>query len=78
MALLVATADNHLGHYSARMPFTRLEERRGILRGGFYRAVDYALRHKATAFLHAGDLFDTVDPRNAERVAVAQRLARPR
>ena len=76
MALLVVTADNHLGQYAARMPFARLEERRRRLRDGFRRAVSYAVQHRAAAFLHAGDLFDTVDPRNLERVMVSQELAR--
>ena len=76
MVLLVVTADNHLGQYAARMPFARLEERRRRLREGFRRAVSYAVQHRAAAFLHAGDLFDTVDPRNLERVMVSQQLAR--
>ena len=76
MVLLVVTADNHLGQYAARMPFARLEERRRRLREGFRRAVSYAVQHRAAAFLHAGDLFDTVDPRNLERVMVSQELAR--
>ena len=76
MVLLVVTADNHLGQYAARMPFARLEERRRRLRDGFRRAVSYAVQHRAAAFLHAGDLFDTVDPRNLERVMVSQELAR--
>ena len=76
MVLLVVTADNHLGQYAARMPFARLEQRRHRLREGFRRAVSYAVQHRAAAFLHAGDLFDTVDPRNLERVMVSQQLAR--
>ena len=76
MVLLVVTADNHLGQYAARMPFARLEERRRRLRDGFRRAVSYAVQRRAAAFLHAGDLFDTVDPRNLERVMVSQELAR--
>ncbi|MDE2992514.1 MAG: metallophosphoesterase, partial [Chloroflexota bacterium] len=78
MVLLVVTADNHLGQYAARMPFARLEERRRRLREGFRRAVSYAVQHRAAAFLHAGDLFDTVDPRNLERVMVSRELRRLR
>ena len=78
MVLLVVTADNHLGQYAARMPFARLEERRRRLRDGFRRAVSYAVQRRAAAFLHAGDLFDTVDPRNLERVMVSDELARLR
>lgn len=67
----VVTADNHLNRYHARMPAARLEERRRVLRRAFRRTVDAALELKADLFLQCGDLFDTVDPRNAERSFVA-------
>jgi DNA repair protein SbcD/Mre11 len=72
---LVVTADNHLNRYHARMPVQRLEERRRWLRRAFRRAVDRAIEIKADFFLQCGDLFDTVDPRNAERSFVATCLA---
>jgi DNA repair exonuclease SbcCD nuclease subunit len=71
----VVTADNHLNRYHARMPVARLEERRRRLRRAFRRAVDTAIAIKADFFLQCGDLFDTVDPRNAERSFVAACLA---
>ena len=76
MLRIVATADSHLGRYYDRMPPARLEERRRYLRQGFGAAVDFALRHQAHLFLHLGDLFDTPEPRNAERLFVAEALAR--
>jgi DNA repair protein SbcD/Mre11 len=72
---LVVTADNHLNRYHAKMPVARLEERRRWLRRAFRRAVDKAVEIKADFFLQCGDLFDTVDPRNAERSFVAGCLA---
>lgn len=75
MVKLVVTADNHLSRYYAKMTVPRLEERRRTLRRAFRRAVDYAVARRADFFLQAGDLFDTVDPRNAERQFVADCLA---
>jgi DNA repair protein SbcD/Mre11 len=72
---LVVTADNHLNRYHAKMPVWRLEERRRWLRRAFRRAVDGAIELKADFFLQCGDLFDNVDPRNAERSFVATCLA---
>jgi DNA repair protein SbcD/Mre11 len=68
---LVVTADNHLGRYHAKMPVTRLDERRAWLRRAFRRVVDAAIEQRADFFLQCGDLFDTVDPRNSERLFVA-------
>jgi DNA repair protein SbcD/Mre11 len=71
----VVTADNHLNRYHAKMPAVRLEERRRVLRRAFRRAVDAAIDSRADFFLQCGDLFDSVDPRNAERSFVATGLA---
>ena len=71
----VVTADNHLNRYYAKMPIGRLEERRRRLRRAFRNAVDRAIALQADFFLQCGDLFDTVDPRNAERAFVARCLA---
>ncbi|HEU5317790.1 MAG TPA: metallophosphoesterase [Chloroflexota bacterium] len=72
---LVVTADNHLNRYHAKMPVARLEERRRWLRRAFRNAVDGAIARRADFFLQCGDLFDSVDPRNAERSFVASCLA---
>src|SRR5512133_14883 len=53
----------------------KLEERRARLRRGFAGAVEYALEQRAHMFLLVGDLFDTPEPRNAERQFVAEVLA---
>lgn len=71
----VITADNHLNRYHAKMPVVRLEERRRVLRRAFRHTVDAAIELRADFFLQCGDLFDTIDPRNAERSFVASCLA---
>ena len=73
---IVVTADNHLGRYYDRLGPRQLAARRAWLRQGWEAAVECALERQAHLFLQAGDLFDTPDPRNPERVAVAQALAR--
>jgi len=73
---VVVTADNHLGRYYDRLGARQLEARRAWLRQGWEAAVACALERRAHLFLQAGDLFDTPDPRNAERVLVAEALAR--
>src|SRR3954466_10380035 len=73
---VVVTADNHLGRYYDRLAPRQLEARRAWLRQGWEAAGECALDRRAHLFLQAGDLFDTPDPRNAERVAVARALAR--
>lgn len=73
---IVLTSDNHLGRYYDHLAPRALETRRAWLRRGWEAAVACALQRHADLFLQAGDLFDTPDPRNAERVAVAEGLAR--
>jgi DNA repair exonuclease SbcCD nuclease subunit len=74
----IVTSDNHLNRYYDRMPPHKLAERRRRLRLGFQLAVEAALERKVDLFIQAGDLFDTPDPRNAERVFVAGELDRLR
>lgn len=76
--LIVATADNHLSRYHARMSPSKLEARRARLRAGFQAAVDYAVDHGACLFLHGGDLFDSPGPTNADLGFVAHCLRRLR
>jgi DNA repair protein SbcD/Mre11 len=74
MIHLVATSDNHLGRYYARMGVGPLARRRGYLRAGFEAACKRALDWPADVFLIAGDLFDQTAPRNVERAKVAEWL----
>ncbi len=74
----IVTSDNHLGAYYARMRPDRLEQRRRRLQSAFERVVDTAIARRVDLFLHAGDLYDRPDPRNAERRFVATQLRRLR
>ncbi|MDQ2732108.1 MAG: metallophosphoesterase [Armatimonadota bacterium] len=76
MITAIVTSDNHLGAYYARFRPDRLEGRRRRLQENFERVVDAAIDRKADLFLHAGDLFDRPDPRNAERNFVAGQVRR--
>ena len=75
---VVLTADNHLSASLPRLSPTRVGERRHRLQQAFLAAVDGAIDRRAHLFLHAGDLFDTVEPRNRDRAFVAKSLARLR
>jgi exonuclease SbcD len=78
MITAIVTSDNHLGAYYARLRPERLEARRRALQRSFERVVDAAIERRADLFLHAGDLFDRPDPRNAERYFVARQVRRLR
>jgi len=76
MITAIVTSDNHLGAFYARLRPDRLEQRRRGLQLAFERVVDAALAQRVDLFLHAGDLFDRPDPRNAERLFVARQVRR--
>lgn len=73
---VVVTADNHLSAYSPKLSPTKLAERRRRLGLAFKLVVDAAIERRAHLFIQAGDLFDSVDPRNRERDFVAEQLMR--
>jgi len=73
---VVLTADNHLSAYIPRLSPTKLAERRRRLGMAFKQTVDTAIERRADLFIQAGDLFDSVDPRNRERDFVAEQLRR--
>src|SRR5579859_3736453 len=72
----VLTADNHLSAYTPRLSPAKLVERRKRLGTAFRQVIDFALKNDVHLFLHAGDLFDSIDPRNKERDFVAEQLVR--
>ncbi len=76
MITAIVTSDNHLGAFYARLRPDRLEQRRRALQHAFERVVDAAIERRVDLFLHAGDLFDRPDPRNAERLFVARQVHR--
>lgn len=73
---VVLTADNHLSAYSPKLSLSKLAERRRRLGMAFKHTVDTAIERQAHLFIQAGDLFDSVDPRNREREFVAEQLMR--
>jgi len=73
---VILTADNHLSAYSPKLSPTKLAERRKRLGMAFKQVVDAAIERRAHLFIQAGDLFDSVDPRNRERDFVAEQLMR--
>ena len=73
---VILTADNHLSAYSPKLSPTKLAERRRRLGLAFKQVVDAAIERRAHLFIQAGDLFDSVDPRNRERDFVAEQLMR--
>jgi DNA repair exonuclease SbcCD nuclease subunit len=73
---VVVTAENHLSAYTPRLSPAKLAVCRRRLSEAFKQVVDYAIKREAHLFLHAGDLFDSIEPRNQERDFVAQQLVR--
>ncbi len=73
---VILTADNHLSAYSPKLSPTKLAQRRRRLGMAFKQVIDAAIERRAHIFIQAGDLFDSVDPRNQERDFVAERLMR--
>lgn len=71
---IIATADNHLGHYYARMPARTLDERRYRLRHALGQVIDYAIENRAHLLVLVGDVFDTPNPGNPDRIYLARRL----
>jgi len=63
------TADNHLDPKLSYLGARTMERRRDFMES-FFRVVGYALEHKPHLFLVAGDLFDSVNPRNPARTQV--------
>ena len=73
---VILTADNHLSAYSPKLSPTKLAERRRRLGLAFKQAIDAAIERRVHVLIQAGDLFDSVDPRNRERDFVAEQLMR--
>lgn len=76
MVRLVFTADNHLSKTYSLMTPDQLAARRERLRQAWIETVDFALREGADFYLHGGDLFDNIAPRNAETITVGSQIMR--
>lgn len=72
---LLHTADNHLDPKLSYLGAKAMERREDFLRA-FRRVVEYALERKPHLFLVAGDIFDSVNPRNPVRTQVIRAFRR--
>jgi DNA repair exonuclease SbcCD nuclease subunit len=68
---IVLTGDNHLNYYNQRMG-SRLRERRSWIGRAWRQTVDYAIKNEVDLYLHLGDLFDQISPRNPPRARVVE------
>jgi exonuclease SbcD len=68
---MVLTGDNHLNYYNQKMG-SRLSERRSWIGRSWRKTVDYAIEKKVDLYLHLGDLFDQISPRNPPRARVVE------
>jgi DNA repair exonuclease SbcCD nuclease subunit len=72
---ILHTADNHLDPKLSYLGARMMERRRDFMES-FLRVVNYALERKPHLFLVAGDLFDSVNPRNPARTQVIRAFRR--
>jgi DNA repair exonuclease SbcCD nuclease subunit len=68
---IVLTGDNHLNYYNQKLG-SRLAKRREYIGRNWRRTIDYAIEHEADLYLHTGDLFDQISPRNPPRASVVE------
>lgn len=68
---MVVTGDNHLNYYNQKMG-SRLRDRRSWIGRAWRQTVDYAIEKKVDLYLHLGDLFDQISPRNPPRARVVE------
>jgi len=68
---IVITGDSHLNLYNQKLG-ARLAERRGRIGAAWWKTIDYAIENKADIYIHTGDLFDQLSPRNPPRARVVE------
>jgi len=71
---MVITGDNHLNYYSQKLG-SKLAERRTQIGKMWRDTVDFAIEQKVDLYLHVGDLFDQISPRNPPRARVIEGFA---
>ena len=71
MVKIVITGDSHLNLYNQKLG-ARLAERRGRIGAAWWETIDYAIESKADIYIHTGDLFDQLSPRNPPRARVVE------
>jgi exonuclease SbcD len=70
---VLLTADNHLDPSAATFGVKRLERKADFLRS-FESVIEYAVQNKPDIMIIAGDLYDSVVPRNPPRTVVMRHL----
>jgi exonuclease SbcD len=68
---ILITGDNHLNLYNQKLG-TRLSERRGRIGKAWWETIEYAVDNKVDLYIHTGDLFDQISPRNPPRARVVE------
>ena len=71
MVRIVITGDSHLNLYNQKLG-SRLSERRGRIGTAWWKTIQYTLDNNADIYIHTGDLFDQLSPRNPPRARVVE------
>ncbi|MCW4050709.1 MAG: metallophosphoesterase [Candidatus Bathyarchaeota archaeon] len=67
----VITGDNHLNLYNQKLG-ARLNERRSRIGTAWWETITYAVDNNVDLYIHTGDLFDQLSPRNPPRARVVE------
>ena len=71
MVRIVITGDNHLNLYNQKLG-AKLSERRARIGKAWWSTIQYAVENEADLYIHTGDLFDQLSPRNPPRARVVE------
>ena len=66
MVKILITGDNHLNLYNQKLG-AKLTERRARIGQAWWKTIEYAIENKVDLYIHTGDLFDQLSPRNPPR-----------
>ena len=75
MVKIIITGDNHLNLYNQKLG-AKLAERRSRIGKAWNQTIDYAIKEKVDIYIHTGDLFDQISPRNPPRAGVIKAFKR--
>jgi len=68
---IVITGDSHLNLYNQKLG-SRLAKRRARIGAAWWQTIQYSIENKADIYIHTGDLFDQLSPRNPPRARVVE------
>ncbi len=71
MVRIVITGDSHLNLYNQKLG-SRLAKRRARIGAAWWQTIQYAIENKVDIYIHTGDLFDQLSPRNPPRARVVE------